>query len=185
MTMNLASQDLIEPGEGTGRAAGVPPENAPLAERPRRFGIRVAGLNLLLPETLLEHVADAPIFAMPGAGAAVLGLAQLRGHPVVVLDPEVGCTDRGPEAPGLMDATAPAPVGPAGFLVIGQAPDAGALALAAPPCAVRLGARLASVSRPRPVFADALEFPYADEDDPATIWWSFEPQRLFERLATV
>src|SRR5690606_1997128 len=53
-----------------------------------RFGARLGGIGVALPAgTALEFVADAAIYPLPLAPARVAGLMQLRGQPLVVLDP--------------------------------------------------------------------------------------------------
>ena len=43
------------------------------------FGVRVAGVPLLLPQGApLEYLAAAPVYPLPRAGRGVLGLTQLR-----------------------------------------------------------------------------------------------------------
>ncbi len=137
----------------------------------RRFGVRVAGVSLLLPQTALEHVQAASVFPLPGAAQGVLGLAQVRGQPVVVLDPAVA------------DGQGRSPTPRQALLVIGAPPEAAALAVDAPPQPVRLGAQQAAAIPPAAGFAGVLDQAFADAEEPGVLWWSFEPRRLFEALA--
>lgn len=140
-------------------------------EQQRRFGVRLAGVPLLLPETALEHVQAASVFPLPGAAAGVLGLAQVRGHPVVVL---------GPTAP---DGQRRSPAPRQALLVIGTPPEAAALAVDGPSQPVRPGAQQAGAMPPATSFAGVLDRAFADADEPGVLWWSFEPRQLFEALA--
>ncbi|GAA4404377.1 chemotaxis protein CheW [Quisquiliibacterium transsilvanicum] len=141
------------------------------AQAPERFGVLVAGVPLLLPAVALEHVAAATVFPLPGAGEHVLGLMQLRGHPVVVLD-------AGPAAEQRR-----APAHRASLLVIGTPPEAGALVVDGAPRAVRVAAGCPQAGRPQASFADALGEALQDADDGSTLWWHFDPRKLFELLA--
>jgi chemotaxis signal transduction protein len=136
-----------------------------------RFGVLVAGVPLLLPAVALEHVAAATVFPLPGAGEHVLGLAQLRGHPVVVLD--AGPAEAQRRAPGHRPS----------LLVIGTPPEAGALVVDGAPRPVRVGGDCPEADRPQSPFADALDGAVRDADDGTTLWWGFDPRRLFELLA--
>lgn len=137
----------------------------------RSFGVRVGGVPLLLPtDAGLEYVAAAPVFPLPRAGRRIVGLMQLRGHPVVVLD------------------GAPQPAPPAAearrlsVLVIGAAPEAGALVVDAPPHdLLSTSDAPAAAVRPACAFSTALADPVADAS--GGLWWRFDPRRLFEALA--
>lgn len=153
----------------------MPPEHGAVgpdqAAGTARFGLRIAGVPLLLPEEPLEHVASAVVHPLPGAGRRVVGLAQLRGHPVVVVDP-------GDAAPSARPAELRA-----ALLVIGVPPDAGALLVQAPPQPVRIGEPRPDAPPPEAPFAAALDGAFADADDPAGVWWHFEARRLLALLA--
>jgi len=101
----------------------------------------------------------------------VLGLAQLHGQPIVVLDPSARPAVSAP-------AMHRRPV-----LVLGGAPDGAAVAVDAPPVPVRAGEPRGDTPLPDCVFAAALEGAVADAGDPARTWWRFDPRRLFETLA--
>ncbi len=148
------------------------------------FGVRVAGVPLLLPQGApLEYLAAAPVYPLPQAGRGVLGLTQLRGHPVVVLV-SGGAAAR---LSGAIPRTA--------VLVIGEMPDGGAICVDGPPEAVDIaGPAAAAQVPPGCPFADTLEaaFEQAASDTPddgrsapgpATVWWRFDPRRLFAALA--
>lgn len=136
-----------------------------------RFGVLVAGVPLLLPAVALEHVAAATVFPLPGAREHVLGLAQLRGHPVVVLDAGPAGAQR--RAPGHRSS----------LLVIGTPPEAGALVVDGAPRPVRIAGSCPGADRPQAPFADALDEALRDADDGSKLWWRFDPRRLFELLA--
>ena len=158
------------PAEAPAGGAGAAPAQGSVV---RRFGVRVAGTPLLLPEMPLEHVADATVFPLPGAGSRVRGMMQLRGHPVVVLD---AAPAAGPEAD---------PDGGArpAVLVFGSAPDAAGLVVSGPPRPLQVGTIPVDAPRPAADFADVLGDALAEAQDPSSVWWSFEPRRLFEWLA--
>jgi hypothetical protein len=148
------------------------------------FGVRVAGVPLLLPQGApLEYLAAAPVYPLPRAGRGVLGLTQLRGHPVVVLVP----TGQAARIAGSVPRAA--------VLVIGEMPDGGAICVDGPPEPVEIaGPAQAAAPPPECPFAAVLGEPVAQaapagraEGDGAgtqtTVWWRFEPRRLFETLA--
>lgn len=134
------------------------------------FGVRLAGVGLLLPGgEALDYLASAPVYPLPQAARRVVGLTQLRGHPVVVLDGAVE-----PLAPASTVFRMP-------VLVIGAPPDGAALVVDAPPQAVRVAGPASGTPRPQCPFADALEA--AVGDDAGQAWWIFDARRLFATLA--
>jgi hypothetical protein len=148
------------------------------------FGVRVAGVPLLLPQGVpLEYLAAAPVYPLPRAGRGVLGLTQLRGHPVVVLVPTG-------QASRIAGAVARVSV-----LVIGEMPDGGAICVDGPPEPVEIaGPAPAATAPPDCCFASVLGEPLAQAASAvqgegqgggkqSTVWWRFEPRRLFETLA--
>jgi len=148
------------------------------------FGVRVAGVPLLLPQGApLEYLAAAPVYPLPRAGRGVLGLTQLRGQPVVVLVPTG-------QASRVLGAVARAAV-----LVIGEMPDGGAICVDGPPEPVEIAGPAEAAVPPSGcpfagVLAEALaqatpKVPGEPQDAgaPATVWWRFDPRRLFETLA--
>ena len=139
----------------------------------RGFGVLAAGVPLLLPQgEPLEYLADAVVHWLPGAGERVAGLLQLRGVPIVVLDP----------------AAAPARAAPArrrlGVLVIGHAPEGAALVVDGPPAPLETFPARAASQRPDCAFAAALGEPVAEAADPGRLWWGFDARRLFAALAS-
>lgn len=140
------------------------------ASEPGTFGVRVAGVGLLLPQSLsLEYLPSAPVFPLPRAGPRVRGLVQVRGQPLVVLDPgPVGGSGGGRRLP---------------LLVIGEAPDGAAVVVDAPPEAVVPGASLPGKERPDVPFAGALEEACADSVRAGAVWWRVDARRLFETLS--
>lgn len=94
------------------------------AEPATRFGARLAGVAVAFPAgTPLEFVADAAIYPLPLAPGHVAGLTQLRGQPLVVLDPA--------KHPAAVRAITRRDV-----LVVGQPPQAAALLVDGPPQAL-------------------------------------------------
>ena len=137
-----------------------------------RFGVHVGGVALLLPpELACEFVAGATVVPLPRAGRRVLGLTQLRGQPVVVLD---ASAHPGAHPPALRRHS---------VVVLGGPPDGAALVVDEAPEPVRAGATLADASPPECAFASALEGAVEDAADPSRAWWRFDPRRLFEALA--
>lgn len=142
----------------------------------RFFGVRVAGVGLLLPQgEPLEFIAAAPVYPLPLAGPRVAGLVQLRGHPVVVLNA------------GAAAATAAGPIARRAVLVIGSAPDAAGLCVDTPPEPLEPlepGAVAEGVATPACAFLGALGEPVtATAGSGDGIWWRFDARRLFELLA--
>ena len=137
-----------------------------------RFGVRVGGVSLLLPpELACEFVARATVVPLPRAGRRVLGLTQLRGQPIVVLDASAH----------------PAALPPAlrrhSVVVLGGPPDGAAIVVDDAPEPVRAGATLPDAPAPECAFAGALEGAVKDAADASRTWWRFDPRRLFEALA--
>lgn len=141
----------------------------------RLFGVRVAGVGLLLPQgEPLEYLAAAPVHPLPLCGPRVAGLVQLRGHPVVVLDAAVAT------------ARAGSPIPRRAVLVIGAAPDAAGLCVDGPPEPVHPEPVAGHVAAPDCAFRQALGEPLAQAPDArggARLWWRFDARRLFELLA--
>lgn len=141
----------------------------------RLFGVRVAGVGLLLPQgEPLEFLAAAPLYPLPLCGPRVAGLVQLRGHPVVVVDAAVATT------------RAHGPISRRAVLVIGAAPDAAGLCVDGPPEPVQPGPVGGHVAPPDCAFRQALGEPLtqaADARGDARLWWRFDARRLFELLA--
>lgn len=134
-----------------------------------RFGVRIAGVAVALPEGLqLAYLDRVMVLPLPGAPPAVVGLAQIHSHPVVVVDPAGGGGELGPTRRAV--------------LVVGQAPDAAGLVVDGPPAALALGSAAANPTPPDCAFADLLAEPVADAGDPAIVWWSMHPLALCRRL---
>lgn len=144
------------------------------------FGVRVGGVALFLPQgEPLEYFAAAVLYPLPLAGRRVTGVMQVRGHPVVVVEPGV--------PPARIEGTlARLPV-----LVIGEGSEAGGLRVDGPPEPLQVidGAPATPpAGAPDCVFRHLLREaviarPVGRIDVPATPWWRFEPRRLFEALS--
>ena len=140
-----------------------------------RFGARLGGVGVALPAgTALEFVADAAIYPLPLAPARVAGLMQLRGQPLVVLDPSTE-----PAAATAMRRR--------DVLVVGKPPQAAALLVDGPPQAlVEAGWQPAGERAPDCPFASALHVVGREPGQrggPGEIWYEADPERLFEALA--
>ena len=144
------------------------------------FGARVDGVRLLLPQgESLEYFAAAAIYPLPLAGRRVRGMVQVRGHPVVVLDPGAHGT-RGDAALSRL-----------AVLVIGKGSEAGALRVDGPPEPLQIldpAPPMADGGAPECSFRHALHDAVVaravgGSDDPAATWWRFDPRRLFEALS--
>ncbi|UCE30530.1 MAG: hypothetical protein JSW68_10745 [Burkholderiales bacterium] len=163
MTEPAGTGDRVHAG---GNAAGI------------RYGVRVAGIGLLLPaEVPVEYLDGATVYPVPRLPRRVLGLLQVRGHPVPVLAPDAGFE---PHVPGLQRMN---------VVVIGAGAMAGALPVDAPPQPLPelAPAADATFEPPSPAgpLAALLEQPLTarSDSDRDTLWWRFEPARLFEMLA--
>ena len=152
----------------------------------RVFGVRVGGVALALPPgEMLEYVADAPVYPLPLVGRRVLGLMQLRGHPIVVVDPQS-------QQQRVRETLVRRQV-----LVIGSAADGGALCVDGPPVVLAPGSVVHCAVRPDCSFCGVLDEALACVPDepgepgepgraPAArtaLWWRFDPRRLFAVLA--
>src|SRR5690606_28202063 len=111
-----------------------------------RFGARLAGVPFAMPVgTSMGFVAAAAIYPLPLAPGRVAGLMQLRGQPLVVLDPATI-----PDAQGVIRRH--------DVLVVGQPPQAAALLVDAPPEPLPEGRwRAARGAPPDCAFAAALQ----------------------------
>jgi len=144
---------------GTGPAADV-----------LRFGTELAGVPVLLPAgAALEFVPSAAVHPLPLAPRRVLGLMQLRGQPLVVVDPA--------REPVPASAAQSLPV-----LVVGTPPEAAALRVAAAPRALKLGAAQPSAALPDCRFASALGAALSDASRSGGVWFEVDPARLFAEL---
>jgi hypothetical protein len=138
-------------------------DSAPHSAASVLFGVRIAGVGVLLPtDQTLEYVASATCFPLPGAGRRVVGMMQLRGHPVVVLDAEIRR---------------------AAVLVIGTVPEAGAVLVDAPPEQVETGEVASDAARPGSVFDAALSRPSTDARHADRLWWHTDVRHMFRILA--
>ena len=140
-------------------------------QRVAAFGVHVAGVPLLLPDELpCEFIAQVAIHPLPSAAPRVLGLTQLRGQPVVVLEPQAGRRRSGVQILHL-------PV-----LVMGVTSESAALHVLAAPQPV---ATTGPVDAPLPdcAFASALRGALAGDGTDPGPWWRFEARALFECLA--
>ena len=136
------------------------------------FGALVGGVRLVLPAGVpVVYLTEVAVHPLAGAPARVIGLMQMQGHPVVVLDPS-----------GLAPGGAPA-LRRHAVLVLGAPGDNGALRVDEAPAPIALGEPQPAAAPPACAFAAALHDPVADAADPARVWWHFVPARLFEVLA--
>ncbi|MEZ5741348.1 MAG: chemotaxis protein CheW [Burkholderiaceae bacterium] len=135
-----------------------------------RFGIRTDGLPLLLPQRVpIEFLVNVKVYPVPRAMPRLLGLTNLRGHAVPVFD--MGSA-----------AARPLPViHSRNVLVLGEGTDALGLAGCQPPEALE-------PLRPAPPVAPAAWQAAVDscweEADCGRRWWSFDRDRLIDRLVT-
>ena len=155
-------------------AAAPAADAKPVPTQPRLcFGVALGGVNVLLPAGVItEFVAQAPIYPVPRAPTRLLGLMQVRGHPVPVFDAAPQASDDWP-ALGRHDV-----------LLIGTGAEAGAVAVDAPPRAISPLPVAAPGDAPECCFGDALTDPHVDPAEPGLTWWLLAPRRLFEVLST-
>jgi hypothetical protein len=143
--------------------------SSPVSPAPS-FGALVGGVHLVLPAGVpVVYLAEVAVHPLAAAPARVIGLMQMQGHPVVVLDRPV-CSGRS------------AALRRHAVLVLGAPGGSGALRVDEPPAPIALGDP-AAAAQPACAFA-ALHDPVADSADPARVWWHFVPARLFEVLAS-
>ncbi|HPU53493.1 MAG TPA: hypothetical protein PK359_18175 [Burkholderiaceae bacterium] len=136
------------------------------------FGALVDGVRLVLPAGVpVIYLTEAAVHPLAGAPARVVGLMQIQGHPVVVLD-----------ASRVVAGGAPA-LRRHAVLVLGAPGDSGALRVDEAPAPIALGEPRPEAVLPACAFASALHDPVGDAAEPARVWWHFEPARLFEALA--
>lgn len=140
-----------------------------------RFGARLGGVGVALPVgTALEFVADAAIYPLPLAPARIAGLMQLRGQPLVVLDPSTE-----PAAATAMRRR--------DVLVVGKPPQAAALLVDGPPQPL-VDASWQPIDERLPdcPFASAIDVVGREPGQrggPGEPWYGADPERLFEALA--
>ncbi len=159
------------PPEGAAPSAGADAAGGPTQPR-LRFGVSLGGVNVLLPAGVItEFVAQAPVFPVPRAPTRLLGLMQVRGHPVPVFDAAPLASDDWP-ALGRRDV-----------LLIGTGAEAGAVAVDAPPRAISPLPVAAPGEAPECCFGDALTDAHVDPAEPDLTWWLLAPQRLFQILS--
>lgn len=141
---------------------------------PPLFGVLLGGVPVVLPEGVpVVYLTDAAIYPLPGAPRRVMGMMQVQGHPVVVLDP----------------GSSPQPVGATtalrgqSVLVLGAAPVSAALRVDAAPIPIAVTACAGACCLPDCAFASALTAPVADVRDASRIWWRFSTEALCGALA--
>ncbi|MCD6680320.1 MAG: chemotaxis protein CheW [Burkholderiaceae bacterium] len=152
--------------------------------QPPSFGVRLAGIPVRLPAgTALEYVAQASLHPLPLAPARVAGLMQLRGQPIVVLDPSAG-REAGSHAANI--ALAPHEV-----LVVGAMPHAVAVLVDSAP--QRVPAEEAPLALPLEradamahcAFFDAIVSHHASAAEAGAEggdWYDVDPARLIAAL---
>lgn len=150
----------------------MPSERDAGAGAPALFGVRVGGVDVLLPtDQTLEYVAAATTYPLPGAGRRVVGMMQLRGHPIVVLDA------------GAQPASVRREIRRAAVLLVGSVPEAGAVLVDAPPEQVVTGDPVHDAARPGSVFDAALTHPARDARQADRVWWHVDVRQMFRILA--
>lgn len=141
-------------------------------ESPPLFGAFFGGVPVVLPEGIpVAYLTEAAIHPLPGAPRRVMGLMQLQGHPVVVLDP------------GAQPLTGAAALRRQAVLVFGAAPASAALRMDEAPMPIAVGAPVADCRPPDCAFAAVLTMPMTDARDASRIWWRFSTEALCRALA--
>lgn len=136
------------------------------------FGLLLGGVRVVLPAGVpVVYLSDVAIHPLAGAPGRVLGLMQLQGHPVVVLEA------------ALSPPAGPPAVRRRAVLVLGATGDCAALRVDEAPAPIALGAAVTGIAAPSCAFAQVLDSPVADAADASRVWWHFVPARLFEVLA--
>lgn len=144
------------------------------------FGVLLAGVPVLLPAGIaLEFVAQASLYPLPMAPERVVGLMQLRGQPLLVLDASVQRAERHTERRTGTSRD---------VLVVGTLPQAAALLVDGPPRRVEVTQQRDELAdTPRGAlaecpFVDALTSHRVDRADAHAGWYEVDPERLFEAL---
>lgn len=144
-----------------------------------RFGICMAGVNLLLDEgQSAEYLPQARVFPIPRVARRLRGAAQVRGHPVLVF-----CGDLAP--PEKLPLVQTCPI----VLLTGHEP-AVALMVSRPPLLLER-AEATTAQPPESGFSIALGRAWrvrtlmADSETPLDdqLWWETDLQSYFEALA--
>ncbi len=146
---------------------------------PDRFGIALGALRLLTPpDRPAQYIASAAIHPLPLAPRRLRGLAQVRGHPISVIDVGGQAPARLPtwQRHGLLVIGDPGQA-PIGLLVDGP-PVPLRVVEAVPPSSVSSGP-------PAAPFASVLHSPVLCRDgssDAPAAWWQADFSALFEAL---
>jgi hypothetical protein len=143
-----------------------------------RFGIRLDGINLLLPRNqAAEYLADIAVYPIPLMPRRVRGAAQVAGRPVLVFAADVSAPDRLPV------------ITRKSIVMLIERGNALALQVDHPP--ITLSAVVVSAQvRPALCFEAALIAAYLAHDatlssmrDSAEVWWDVDCVAMFELLA--
>lgn len=155
----MTTWTLPEPGE-------VPAGSA-------RYGFECAGLLLVPPAGMLtELVAQAPVFPVPRSVSALVGVLNLHGHIVPVLDP-----DRiGHARLNLQPA-------PQRVLVFGRGDQRIGVRLKGMPQLLQLSPGPTIALRPQGVLTRFLTHAWTPLDRPHQVWWEFDPLAALAHLA--
>ena len=143
-----------------------------------RFGIRLNGINLLLPQSQsAEYLADVAVYPIPLMPRRVRGAAQVAGRPVLVF-----CAD--PQAPDKLPI-----ISRKSIVTMNELGTLLALQVDGPPVVLR-DLVAAAPARPEVCFESALSTAFVGYDaapdsmrDTAELWWDVECGALFELLA--
>ena len=149
-----------------------------------RFGIRLAGIPLLMPAgEMLEYLPEADVYPLPLAPRGLRGLMQLRGHPVAVF--EAGAADVPADTRARLPVLLVGEPARAAALVVDEAPSRVVLAGAGDAFASRAAAGAldheAAGRAGGAAFAAALAEPVRDAE--GRWWWPVDCDQLFETLS--
>lgn len=143
-----------------------------------RFGIRLAGINLLLPHGQpAEYLADIAVYPIPLMPRRVRGAAQVGGRPVLVFAADEQAPERMPQ------------IARKSIVMLAERGTALAIQVEAPPVALE---SIVPASQPRPAICiePALLAPFQGHDGAADsladndpIWWEVDCVAMFELLA--
>lgn len=146
-----------------------------LSDGAPRFGMTLAGVNLLMPAgRAAEYLVAAPVYPLPMAPRRIRGVTQLRGLPVLVFDAAV-------QPPAFLPVIARQ-----SLLILEDQPDSYALLTDQPPRAVGALSAAGPVNRPEVPFAPALRQALRERapDESSTLWWQADFEHLFGLLAS-
>jgi chemotaxis signal transduction protein len=138
-----------------------------------RYGFKLAGVKVVpAARVLTEVVANAQIFRVPKSVATLVGVLNLRGFIVPVVDAAAIAASVTDIRPSQRRA-----------LVFDRDAASVGLLIQADPEMVALVAAPEHIARPQFAFSAFLTQAWAQEDQPSTLWWELDHRAAFDHLA--